>query len=183
MAENPRPPSGLIAGLIPIAELCLGVWFNRPGGAPGMQILAKLTADGPDSACIRKQPDQGINRHGCIERQEGVHARFLGKIDVKKRKRQEHRRHQSHHHTGHAFADQINNRDCACAEEDRKQTDVIRCTPVEGYPVMEQQIIKGWVLVDPDNPLQHLRNTVAGHPYAERFIQPQPFATECKDSQ
>ena len=37
---------------------------------------------------------------------------------------------------------------------------------------MEQEIIKGWVLVNLGNPLQHLYNTVAGHPYAERFVQP-----------
>ena len=43
---------------------------------------------------------------------------------------------------------------------------------------MEQEIIKGWVLVNLDNPLQHIDNTVAGQPYAERFIQPHPFITE-----
>ena len=49
-----------------------------------MQVFPKLVAEGPDGAWIRQQPDQGINRHGCIERQEGVHARFLGKVDVEK---------------------------------------------------------------------------------------------------
>ena len=183
MAKNPGPPSGFRAGLIPIAELCFGVWFNRPGGTPDMQILPKLTADGPDRIWIRKQPDQGINRYGCIERQEGVHARFLGKVDVEERKSQEHCCHQSHHHTGHAFADQINNRDCACAEEYRKQAGIVGRITIACDPVMEQEIIKGWVLVNPDDPLQHIGHTVVGQPHAERFIQPHHVFAEHKNAQ
>ena len=86
MAEYPGPPSGLIVDLSLIAELSFRVWFNRPSCPPGMQIFPKLTADRSDGALIRKQSDQRINRHGCIERQEGVHARFMGEADVEWRK-------------------------------------------------------------------------------------------------
>ena len=48
---------------------------------------------------------------------------------------------------------------------------------------MEQEIIKRWVLVDPDNPFQHIRNTMVGQPYTEGFIQPHAFIAECKNSQ
>src|SRR5512145_1342920 len=99
MAVDPASPSRLTADLCLIAELSFGVWFNRPGCTPGMQIFPKLAADRPDGAGIRKQPDQGIDRHGGIERQEGVHARFLGVANVERRKSQEYCCRQSHHCT------------------------------------------------------------------------------------
>jgi hypothetical protein len=48
---------------------------------------------------------------------------------------------------------------------------------------MEQEIIKGWVLVDLDNPLQHIANALICQPHAERFIQPHPFISDEQNSQ
>ena len=45
---------------------------------------------------------------------------------------------------------------------------------------MEQEIIKGRMLVDLDDPLQHIDNTLVGQPHAEGFIQPHPFRIEQK---
>jgi len=48
---------------------------------------------------------------------------------------------------------------------------------------MEQNVIKGWVLVDLDDPLQHVGEAEVGQPHAERFIQPHPLTADTKKPQ
>jgi hypothetical protein len=174
----------LLAGLRRVTELAGAFRRAGLGGAPGVQIAPKLAADRRGGgACICEQPDQGVDRYSGVEGQQRVHARFLRKVDVEERERQEQRRRQPHHRPGQTLADQVDHRDGGCAEQGGKQADIVGRVAKGCDPVVEEQVIERRMLVEVDRPLQQFRDAVVRHPHAERLVQPHPFCAKKEETQ
>ena len=65
--------------------------------------------------------------------------------------------------------------DCGCSHPSQRVADV--------HPRAEHKIVEWRVLVDADRPGEHLGDGLAGHPHAERLVDPQALVADLVGAQ
>ena len=118
-----------------------------------------------------------------LQREQRVHARFLGKLDVKGRYRQDADRNCRRRPVQQTPPRDVKQRHRERREERRQRPYRPLQLAEQLDPEMQQTVVQRRMLVDADQPLPTLPQTVAGDPNAESLIQPDTLPADPVEAQ